>query len=74
MLGVKAYTAQYIRICRAKVDSDLAAYREFAPGASATAPFTSVFEAAFFNNMVIILDAMFVHRLWRVRTGTRSTR
>jgi hypothetical protein len=66
MLGVRNYPREYVDSCRAKVDADVAAYRGLAaiarkqPGSN---PALETFEAAFFNNMVLVLDACFVHRL-----------
>lgn len=54
MLGVRNYTREYIDECRAKVDSDIAAFNKISSGS---------FEATYFNNMVIVLDHLFVHRL-----------
>jgi len=56
MLGVKTYPNEYIKSCRAKVNADLASYR------SLSAP-PADFEASYFNNLVLVLDLMFVHRL-----------
>src|SRR5581483_11365600 len=58
MLGMKTYPKAYIAACRAKVDDDVRAYRA-AVGKGAKGDF----EAAFFNNMALQLDHMFVHRL-----------
>jgi hypothetical protein len=44
--------------CRARIDADLAAYDAAAAGAE-----FGDFEATFFNNMVLVLDHYFVHRL-----------
>ncbi len=56
MLGVKTYPREYIESCRAKVASDVAAFEALKdPDVG--------FEATYFNNMVIVLEAMFVHRL-----------
>jgi hypothetical protein len=54
MLGMRTYTKKYIAACRAKVEKDISTYK--------TAN-TRAMEAAFFNNMVIVLDHLFVHRL-----------
>lgn len=56
MLGVKNYSREYIDGCRSRIDADVAAFRAVT-GAS------EEFEHRFFNNLVIVLDAMFVHRL-----------
>jgi len=55
---MKKYPKDYIAACRARVDADLRAYRE---GAGKVA--TKEFEARFFNDQVLLLDYMFVHRL-----------
>jgi hypothetical protein len=59
MLGVKTYKRDYITACRKKLDADVAAYGKL-PSAAKKA---SDFETAFFNNMVLVLDHLFVHRL-----------
>jgi len=58
MLGMKTYAREYIDACRARVDADLLAYRK----QGGKAP-SKEFEARFFNNQVLLLDYMFVHRL-----------
>jgi hypothetical protein len=64
MLGVKAYPRTYVEDCRARVESDIAAYRNFGAaskqGASAAG---DAFEPVFFNNLLLNLDYSFVHRL-----------
>jgi hypothetical protein len=57
MLGMKKYPKDYVKACRARVDTDLRAYRKHAGKAG------EEFEARFFNNQVLLLDHMFVHRL-----------
>jgi hypothetical protein len=67
MLGMKNYTRTYIDACRARVDADVAACRKLvaaarkqpSPGKTAL----EAFEGRFFNNMALVLDEMFVHRL-----------
>ncbi len=56
MLGVKNYSQEYIDRCRSRIVGDTAAFRSI--GAAG-----EEFEHRFFNNQVIVLDAMFVHRL-----------
>src|SRR4051812_41139728 len=56
MLGMKSYPQVYIDACRARVESDIAAYRDLGDP-------TPEFEAVFYNNMVLKLEMMFVHRL-----------
>ena len=58
MLGMKTYAREYIDACRARVDADLLAYRKQVGKAP-----SKEFEARFFNNQVLLLDYMFVHRL-----------
>ncbi len=58
MLGMKTYTQDYIDACRSRVDADLRACRKQV----GQAPFKE-FEARFFNDQVLLLDYMFVHRL-----------
>ena len=55
---MKKYPKDYIAACRARVDADLRAYREGGGKAA-----TKEFEARFFNDQVLLLDYMFVHRL-----------
>ena len=59
MLGQRNYTQDYIDACRSKVESDIAAYRQLVAAGCET----EAFEATFFNNMVLVLDHLFVHRL-----------
>src|SRR5437870_11386624 len=58
MLGRKSYTRIEIDVGRARVESALRAYRRLPAAAK-----KGEFEAVFFNNMVLLLDYMFVHRL-----------
>ena len=58
MLGMKKYSKDYIAACRARVDGDLRAYRKQVGNAP-----SKEFEARFFNDLVLLLDYMFVHRL-----------
>ena len=60
---MKKYPKDYIAACRARVDADLRAYRDGVGKAA-----TKEFEARFFNDQVLLLDCMFVHRL----TGTEG--
>jgi len=62
MLGVRKYTPNYVSVCRARVEGDLSAYRKVAAKASGNGVLEA-FEATFFNNMVLVLDHFFVHRL-----------
>jgi len=58
VLGMKKYTKSYIAACRARLDADLRAYRKQVGKAP-----SKEFEARFFNDQVLLLDYMFVHRL-----------
>jgi hypothetical protein len=58
MLGMKKYGGDYIDACRARVDADLRAYRKQAGKTP-----VREFEIRFFNDQVLLLDSMFVHRL-----------
>jgi hypothetical protein len=55
---MKRYTKNYIAACRSRIDADLRAYRKHAGNAP-----SKEFEARFFNDQVLLLDYMFVHRL-----------
>ena len=71
MLGMKNYTQKYIDGCRSRVDSDLAAYGNLVAAArnpdsaNKTSPNSAIdaLEGTFFNNMILLLDYFFVHRL-----------
>ncbi len=66
MLGMKNYTKKYIDECRSKVDVGLSAYEKLVAAAKshpASVRALETFEATFFNNMVLMLDYFFVHRL-----------
>jgi hypothetical protein len=66
MLGVRNYTKEYIDGCRSKVDLDLSRYKKLAATARnqpAGSKALEAFEVTFFNDMVLVLDHLFVHRL-----------
>lgn len=71
MLGVRNYTQDYIDGCRARVDEDLSAYKNLLasagkkPAGNDEQPDSAIesFASIFFNNMVLVLDHFFVHRL-----------
>jgi len=63
MLGMKKYPKDYIAACRARVEADIRAYRSQVGKTP-----SKEFEARFFNDQVLLLDYMFVHRL----TGTEG--
>jgi hypothetical protein len=69
MLSVTTYPQEYVDACRARVQAQVAAYRQLLAaardGGSATPPLTAAideFEPVFFGNMVLVLDTYFTHR------------
>lgn len=70
MLCMNSYPRAYVQQCRRLVDTQLAAYDAVlaattAKGASRPKKLDAAiadFEHAFFNNMVLVLEQMFVHR------------
>jgi hypothetical protein len=67
VLAVKTYDPPYIDDCYSQMEAQLAGYKFLVAGADAAngselrAAFGS-FEPLFFNNLVIVLDAYFMHR------------
>ncbi len=61
MLSMTNYPKDYIDRCQAKVDAHVAAYNRLHT-ATADDAAAKAFEPVFFNNMVLVLDAYFVHR------------
>ena len=61
MLGMKNYSQDYIKKCRARVDAGLSAYTKQVGKNS-----SRDFEIRFFNDQVLLLDYMFVHRLMSI--------
>jgi hypothetical protein len=74
MLGRKDYTKQEVQHGRDTIQRQLAAYRKLAKSIAAGAGAQKAqlaleeFEPLFFNNMVLVLDRFYVHRL-RVTAG-----
>jgi hypothetical protein len=62
MLGVRTYKQDYIDACRSRVNADISAYKTLVNGQGEINN-TEALEARFFNNMVLVLDHFFVHRL-----------
>ena len=58
MLGMKTYSQDYIDACRKRVDANVKAYRKQAGKEP-----SPDFEGRYFNDQVLLLDYMFVHRL-----------
>jgi hypothetical protein len=75
MLGRKNYTQEELDAARAHIGEQLAAYGALVAAIRAAAPGEAVdaaleaFEPLFFNNMTLVLDRYFVHRVRGV-TGT----
>jgi len=64
MLGVKNYSKEYVDACKANIDQQLKTYTKLASEAKNADSKTIVaFEHSFFNNLVVLLDAFFVHRI-----------
>ncbi len=69
MLCVNKYTQQHIDQCRSRINAQLSDYKNLVTTArkvgknekSLNSAIES-FESVFFNNMVLLLDALFVHR------------
>ncbi len=62
MLGEGNYSQDYVDDCRKKVAAQVAAYRKLAKAAGPSKALDD-FESVFFNNMVLVLDTHFTHRL-----------
>jgi len=82
MLGRKSYTQEELDNCRTAIDQQLGAYKSLVKAVATATSNKKVdsaleaFEVLVFNNMTLVLDRYFVHRLRMVtgRTGTRSTK
>lgn len=61
MLGRNSYTREELDNARISVDRQLAAYRALAATLDDAA--LEEFEPLFFNNMTLVLDRLFVHRI-----------
>jgi hypothetical protein len=74
MLGRKDYTQDELDRATRAIDEQLAAYEQLAGAIAAAGPDPRVasaladFEPLFFNNMTLVLDRLFVHRV-RLVTG-----
>jgi hypothetical protein len=60
MLGRNSYSKEYVDACRTKIAAQVSAYKKLAKAAKAPA---ETFAPVFFNNLVIELEALFVHRI-----------
>ena len=68
MLGRKDYTREELDNGRAAIDGQVAAYKSLVKSIPNGTPAVGEFEWRFFNNMTLVLDRLYVHRL-RVVTG-----
>jgi len=72
MLGRKTYTQEELDGCRTAIGEQLEAYRRLAPTVDGAGPDAqaalAAFEPRFFNNLTLVLDRYFVHRV-RLVTG-----
>ena len=62
MLGVKTYEPDYIDRCRAAVKRHVTAYRALVKAAGDDRA-AAKFEPLFFNDLVLVIDTQFAHRL-----------
>jgi hypothetical protein len=68
LLGVTTYPRDYVDHCRARIEAQLAAYDALvaaagADGAANVQAAVASFDPHFFNNLTLVLDQSFVHRL-----------
>jgi len=63
MLGVSEYSPEYIAATRKSINAQVKAYDNVAKAARGAGPALESFEHVFFNNMVLVLEHHFVHRL-----------
>src|SRR2546421_697250 len=66
MLGRNQYDQEYIDASRARIAAQVSAYRKLVAASNGDARVGAAideFEPLFFNNMVLALDNLFVHRL-----------
>jgi hypothetical protein len=66
MLGRGSYDRDYVDHCRSRIASDVSAYHALAKASKG--PAVDAFEPRFFNDLVQVLDHLFVHRL-RTKEG-----
>ena len=73
MLGRKNYKREELDQCKEAIHKQLAAYKKLVKAIDGTPTDKKVASAlrAFFNNMTLVLDRYFVHRL-RIVTGKDS--
>lgn len=62
MLAVKYYASDYIQKCKSKIEAEVSVYQKLISSINNDEVLT-VFEHRYFNNLVLILDRIFVHRM-----------
>lgn len=80
MPGTQEYEQDYIDACRSRIESQVAVFHEVARSArdhgeadvSALESALESLEYEYFNNMLIVLDGYFIHRLRGSRGGSGS--
>ncbi|RSC93493.1 hypothetical protein [Tenacibaculum singaporense] len=67
MLSKKTYSKEYIDKCRAKVEKDISTFKSLADiittGNQELNNALLTFEHRYFNNMVLVLETLFTHRM-----------
>ena len=71
MSGTDSYPAAHVQVCRDEIAAQIKAYRDLVGAASKASGMSltridaalAAFEPAFFNNLLIALEARFAHRL-----------
>ena len=74
------YTRAHVQACRAELDAQVAAYRDLIAAASRASGMSltridaafAAFEPGYFNNLLIALEARFVHHLRDANTSPKS--
>jgi hypothetical protein len=62
MLSVNKYPQTHVDQCRARIAAQLKAYDGLLANGAAKSKSRAAFDAEFFNNLVVVLDASFMHR------------
>lgn len=60
MLGMPKYPKKYIDSCEKKINASIAAFKKAGKSLSKD------FESTYFNNLILVLDHMFEHRLRKI--------
>ena len=62
MLSVNKYPRKHVDQCRARITAQLKAYDAIVTDGLGKSKSRGAFDAEFFNNLVVVLDASFMHR------------